>query len=335
MPVGILHHHDPIALALEIVAHRSLASGDNRCEIGHDQAQSEPSRRRTRAQRVQLQDNVAEHGGEVLRATAMLLPSELEPELLVEPAARIQVRHPDNDERQPGCCVDGIGSHLANLDGVPPDAGTGLDEPSENRLGHRRSRCEDHRVKVVRPNSTLMVVDGALSLGDLDAITNAAEVLSFEDQDLGSGHLRRRQRADLESTNLATRLWLRIGPQLPPPADWFDDGPPEVGAPGGARSWVGLNPRMRFYRYGLGAEFAAHVDEPWRPSEGRVTLLTVLVYLPCGGCEGGETVVGTETVQAVDGRVAIFDHRISHSGRPVERGAKLVLRTDVVAAIEA
>jgi len=181
-----------------------------------------------------------------------------------------------------------------------------------------------------------MIIDGVLADEDLDAISRAVAVLAFEDQDLGSSHLRRRQRADIDSTALATRIWTRIELVLPEPALWFDDEhpPPDLDPSIDAWSWVGLNPRMRFYRYNLGAEFAVHVDEPWWPDEGHRTLLTVLAYLPCGGCEGGETVVGDETVAAVDGRVAIFDHRVPHSGRPVERGAKLVVRSDVIAGID-
>ena len=60
-------------------------------------------------------------------------------------------------------------------------------------------------------------------------------------------------------------------------------------------------------------------------------MLTVLVYLPAGGCDGGETVIDGETVPVADGRVVVFDHGLLHEGKPVERGEKLVLRNDIVA----
>ncbi|MGH1489853.1 MAG: 2OG-Fe(II) oxygenase [Acidimicrobiales bacterium] len=96
---------------------------------------------------------------------------------------------------------------------------------------------------------------------------------------------------------------------------------------------VRCNPRSRFYRYGLGGDFAPHQDEPWRPNESIISLLTVLVYLPAGGCQGGETVIDGEVVQVRDWRVAMFDHRLRHEGKPVEVGEKLVLRNDIVAHV--
>jgi len=59
-------------------------------------------------------------------------------------------------------------------------------------------------------------------------------------------------------------------------------------------------------------------------------MLTLLLYLPVGGCEGGETVIDGETVAVVDGRIVLFEHGLRHEGKPVERGQKLVLRNDVV-----
>jgi hypothetical protein len=85
------------------------------------------------------------------------------------------------------------------------------------------------------------------------------------------------------------------------------------------------------YRYSIGGDFAPHQDEPWRPDPSTRSMLTILVYLPAGGCLGGETVVDSEVVHVRDWRVAIFDHRLLHEGKPVESGHKLVLRNDVIA----
>lgn len=87
------------------------------------------------------------------------------------------------------------------------------------------------------------------------------------------------------------------------------------------------------YRYGIGGDFAPHYDEAWKPGPFERSMLTVLVYLPAGGCLGGETVIDGEVVHVADWRVAIFDHRAQHEGKPVERGEKLVLRNDVIAAV--
>lgn len=137
----------------------------------------------------------------------------------------------------------------------------------------------------------------------------------------------------MTAADLADRLWERVATHLPAPADWFDgDNPaPQLDPRIERWRWSSLSPWLRWYRYELGAEFRPHTDEPWHPHPTRRSLLTLLVFLPCGGCIGGETVVGTEVVAAAEGRVVAFDHRLLHAGRPVEQGAKLVLRTDVVA----
>jgi 2OG-Fe(II) oxygenase superfamily len=83
----------------------------------------------------------------------------------------------------------------------------------------------------------------------------------------------------------------------------------------------------------LGASFPPHTDEPWRPDETTRSIATVLVYLPAGGCEGGETVIDGEVVPVVDSRIVLFEHSLQHEGRPVERGTKIVLRNDIVATI--
>lgn len=50
---------------------------------------------------------------------------------------------------------------------------------------------------------------------------------------------------------------------------------------------------------------------------------------------GGETVIDGEVVPVVDGRIVLFEHSLLHEGRPVERGAKIVLRNDIVAKADA
>ena len=51
---------------------------------------------------------------------------------------------------------------------------------------------------------------------------------------------------------------------------------------------VGLNERLRMYRYRSGQRFAPHMDHWYCPSDSQVTLHSVLVYLNAD-FEGGET----------------------------------------------
>lgn len=180
----------------------------------------------------------------------------------------------------------------------------------------------------------VVVVDDLFTSTELEAVAVEMGKLRFEEQDLGRGVIGRRHRASTESPELAGLIWGRLAPHLPPVSAFFSGGPGTPRLDPTLDQWeaVGCNARMRAYRYGMGASFSEHEDEPWRPDAEHRTMLTVLIYLPCGGCEGGETVIDGFVVPVIEGRTVVFDHGLLHEGRPVERGNKLTLRSDVVAS---
>lgn len=92
---------------------------------------------------------------------------------------------------------------------------------------------------------------------------------------------------------------------------------------------VGLNERLRFYRYVPGQFFDWHRDGSFRRNLREWSTLTVLVYLD-GDCEGGWTELKGAKVVPKAGRVLIFPHGLRHRGAPVTAGTKHVLRTDVM-----
>ena len=95
---------------------------------------------------------------------------------------------------------------------------------------------------------------------------------------------------------------------------------------------VGLNERLRMYRYRAGQRFEPHMDHWFRPSENRITLHTVLVYFN-DDFEGGETRFREQIEQTIKprrGTAAIFQHKIRHEGCPVLRGVKYAMRSDVI-----
>jgi prolyl 4-hydroxylase len=95
---------------------------------------------------------------------------------------------------------------------------------------------------------------------------------------------------------------------------------------------VGLNPRLRFYRYSPGQEFAPHMDHWYRPAPNRITLHTILLYFN-DDFAGGETEFTEQVEQVVKprpGRAAIFQHKIRHAGRMVTAGRKYAMRTDAI-----
>jgi len=100
----------------------------------------------------------------------------------------------------------------------------------------------------------------------------------------------------------------------------------------GSLRLVGLNERLRFYRYSPGQQFPPHTDHWYWPSEMRVTLHTVLVYFN-DDFEGGETRFLEHLDDVVvprAGLVAVFQHKLRHEGCPVRSGAKYAMRTDVI-----
>ena len=115
-------------------------------------------------------------------------------------------------------------------------------------------------------------------------------------------------------------------------ADLFARLRPALPAQIGDFRLVGLNERLRFYRYAQGQEFAPHMDHWYRPSPTQITLHTVLVYFN-DDFEGGETEFMDQLEQVVvpkPGLVAVFQHKIRHAGRSVTAGRKYAMRTDVI-----
>jgi hypothetical protein len=95
---------------------------------------------------------------------------------------------------------------------------------------------------------------------------------------------------------------------------------------------VGLNERLRFYRYRVGQRFEPHTDHWYRPNAFQITLHTVLVYFN-EDFEGGETRFQEEIDRVVvprRGMVAIFQHKIRHEGCAVRSGVKYAMRSDVI-----
>jgi 2OG-Fe(II) oxygenase superfamily len=127
---------------------------------------------------------------------------------------------------------------------------------------------------------------------------------------------------------------------------------------------VGLNPRIRIYRYTKGQHFAPHYDEsnlltlPSQATGGEAipvrTTWTLLVYLTSSinGCIGGETVFYPEddslkgrsepsaepiVVELETGMALLHKHGprpggvdcMLHEGREVQEGEKWILRSDI------
>ncbi|MEZ4447841.1 MAG: 2OG-Fe(II) oxygenase [Nannocystaceae bacterium] len=121
-----------------------------------------------------------------------------------------------------------------------------------------------------------------------------------------------------DDPEVAEELFRRLRPRLP--------------AALGPFTAIGVNERLRFYRYRPGQRFLPHMDHWYRPSEARVTLHTILVYFN-DDFDGGETRF-IEPLEALvaprPGRAAIFQHKLRHEGAEVRRGVKYAMRTDLI-----
>lgn len=95
---------------------------------------------------------------------------------------------------------------------------------------------------------------------------------------------------------------------------------------------MGLNERLRVYRYQPGQAFRWHYDGAFRRSAEEVSMLTVLIYLSHVE-RGGSTVFQPWTkdiVRPEPGLALLFEHQVLHQGNEVLEGTKYVLRSDVM-----
>ncbi|PAY19061.1 hypothetical protein CKO51_13080 [Rhodopirellula sp. SM50] len=135
---------------------------------------------------------------------------------------------------------------------------------------------------------------------------------------------RNNMRVIVDNDTRAEWLWKRAEPFVPDTiADWQP---------------IGLNERLRFYRYDPGEQFDWHSDGCFIRDNGDRSFLTFLVYLS-EDCTGGETLFsdnrvrpqfGDFSVAPQTGKALFFEHTLLHKGERVTTGRKYVLRSDVM-----
>ena len=139
--------------------------------------------------------------------------------------------------------------------------------------------------------------------------------------------IRNNDRVMIDDPTLATELFARAEPFLPPNfLIWTP---------------VGLNERFRYYRYTKGQKFDWHFDGAFTRENGESSKLTFMIYLN-DGFLGGETVFNTKRLGSIydtdpvlrvfptAGTALLFRHDVLHTGAMVLDGVKYVIRTDVM-----
>lgn len=168
----------------------------------------------------------------------------------------------------------------------------------------------------------IFTVSGFFSPEECRAYIEYAESMGFGDAPVITQRgvemrtdIRNNTRVMVDDFGKGDELWRRAKPFIP--AQW--DG------------WhaIGVNERLRFYRYEVGQRFNWHVDGAFRRRNGETSKLTFMIYLN-DGFEGGETAFDRTTIVPQAGMALFFAHELNHKGEIVIDGRKYVLRTDVM-----
>lgn len=170
------------------------------------------------------------------------------------------------------------------------------------------------------------LITNALSPAECSALISLAETIGFESAKI-DGALdgprgfrvedgRDNDRAAIEDQTVAELIWARVSARIPTREGW---------------AACGINERLRFYRYAPGQSFPFHQDGFYQRSDDERSFVTLLVYLN-EDFAGGATVFRDPDEQFTPeaGSILLFPHERWHEGRPIERGTKYVLRTDVM-----
>lgn len=171
---------------------------------------------------------------------------------------------------------------------------------------------------------------GALSPEACASLIARAEGVGFDDAPVTTStgfkmipELRNNTRVMLDDLVLAASLWEQLAGLFP--------------ATRGAWRAVGLNERLRFYRYTPGQRFAWHRDGCFARDDHERSRLTLMLYLN-GDFDGGATEFDLDeplSVKPEAGMALWFAHHVRHQGAEVTRGVKYALRTDVMYRREA
>jgi len=181
------------------------------------------------------------------------------------------------------------------------------------------------RVSVLHARHAIMTLSHVLSSEECDAQIAYAETIGFGDAPITTAFgpvmapdIRDNTRVMVDDPARAEELWRRIAPTVPKEL--------------GPWSAVGLNERLRYYRYDRGQTFRWHRDGAFVRHERERSHLTVLLYLN-DDFDGGETEIDVDEsikVRPERGAVLLFVHHVRHQGAAVSRGRKYVLRSDVM-----
>lgn len=167
----------------------------------------------------------------------------------------------------------------------------------------------------------------------VEAGLNGKKINLKDDQDVGS------YRATIYSTKLAKIVSKRIKYE------------PLVIHNNELFRYVGVNPSFRFIKYEEGGKLIPHYDYPYHASNTKMTLFSLVIYLKkaeLGGNtrfikdnrtphsytdwnDASEDDIVVESIPTVEeGQALIFPHHHFHDCSRIEKGEKIIIRTDLI-----
>ncbi|MBR0709691.1 2OG-Fe(II) oxygenase [Bradyrhizobium liaoningense] len=177
--------------------------------------------------------------------------------------------------------------------------------------------------------NNIATIAGFLSAAECEDYIRLGEATGFEEAPITTSRgmimmkdVRNNDRVMIDDPERALELYHRLSSGL---------------APEFQRVWtpIGLNERLRLYRYDVGQQFDWHRDGYFQRPNGERSFFTFMVYLN-DDYEGGATSFSGDAgrpairITPAKGMGLLFHHPIVHRGDPVVTGRKYVLRTDVM-----
>lgn len=175
------------------------------------------------------------------------------------------------------------------------------------------------------------VIPSLLSQEECQELIHISDFAGFKQQFFGvSPNRELRRRVAVDKVDWAQTIWIRLQSQLRDLASYYDPqfcSNSEVNV--SDYFAIGINERLRFYKYFSGERFSKHSDLSFEKNENERSMLSVVIYLN-DDFEGGATRFETGAVTIRQGTGVVFAHELKHEGLPVTSGVKRVLRTDVM-----
>jgi hypothetical protein len=173
--------------------------------------------------------------------------------------------------------------------------------------------------KELRPLSELTLIPNFFSPEECKVFIKLSEVVELE-------QLTTRKRLQFDSQELADWWWQRLQPKFK-----YSE---QVDKWGNLWTAFGLNTHFRLGRYDEKDEFSKHEDGYYQPQYNIRSFTTAMVYLNTVPVENGGATYFMEhgfRIQPMEGLGCVFVvDDLLHSGEPLLKGQKYLLRTDVM-----